>query len=65
MSTRNNRPNILHIVPHDLGNWLGCLGHADVRSPRLDELAAQGVRFTHHFGASTCCSPARGCTMAP
>jgi len=63
MSTRNNRPNILHIVPHDLGNWLGCLGHADVRSPRLDELAAQGVRFTHHFGASTCCSPARGCTM--
>jgi N-sulfoglucosamine sulfohydrolase len=63
MATTSDRPNILHIVPHDLGDWLGCLGHTDVSSPRLDELAEKGIRFTHHFGASTCCSPARGCTM--
>ena len=34
------RPNLLVFIPHDLGVHLGCYGHASVRSPRLDRLAA-------------------------
>ncbi|MCL5269938.1 MAG: sulfatase, partial [bacterium] len=57
------RPNIIHIIVHDLGNSLACLGYPDVQTPNLDALAAEGVRFTNHFCNSTACSPARGCLM--
>ncbi|OPX21848.1 MAG: hypothetical protein B1H04_05970 [Planctomycetales bacterium 4484_123] len=58
-----DRPNILYIICHDLGRHLGCYGDATVPSPNLDRLAGQGVRFTNFYGASTPCSPARGCLM--
>ena len=35
------RPNVLLMIPHDLGDWLGCYGHATVQSPNLDRLAGQ------------------------
>jgi arylsulfatase A-like enzyme len=57
------RPNIVLIIPHDLGTHLSCYGEASVKSPHLDALAAEGVLFTNHFCASTPCSPARGCMM--
>ena len=57
--THNERPNIVIIVVHDLGDYLGCYGH-NVHSPNLDRLAFQGVRFTSHFCTSPFCSPARG-----
>lgn len=57
------RPNILHIIPHDLGRRLGCYGHDDVASPNLDRLAGESVRFQNCFTASPPCSPARGCLM--
>lgn len=57
------RPNILYIIPHDLGPTLGCYGHPDVKTPNLDRLAAGGVRFSNHFCASTACSPSRGTLM--
>lgn len=58
-----SRPNIIHIVTHDIGTDLGCYGHPDVKTPNLDRLAAEGVRFTNCFCASTACSPSRGTTM--
>lgn len=57
--TVNSRPNILLILADDLGTeGLGCYGGLDYRTPNLDQLAAQGVRFTHAF-AQPLCTPTR------
>ena len=60
MSTPN-RPNILILLPHDLGDFLGCYGHPSVHSPSIDRMAKEGVVFTHCFTPSPECSPSRGC----
>ncbi len=54
------RPNILVILGDDLG-WadLGCYGSPAIRTPHLDGLARQGVRFTDAYSAAAVCSPTR------
>ncbi len=42
------------------GQALGCAGTSDVRTPVLDALAAEGVRFTHAFANTPVCTPSRG-----
>jgi len=56
---RQNRPNILWILGDDLGPQLGCYGHPLTRTPNVDRLAAEGVRFTHCFTTAPVCSPSR------
>lgn len=54
------RPNIVFILTDDQGAWaMGCAGNADVKTPNLDRLAANGVRFDEFYCASPVCSPAR------
>lgn len=54
------RPNILIILCDDLGYGdLGCYGHDSIRTPNLDKLAGQGMRFTECYAASAVCSPSR------
>lgn len=54
------RPNIVFILTDDQGPWaLGCAGNADIHTPHLDRLAAEGVRFANFFCTSPVCSPAR------
>ena len=55
-----DRPNILFVLIDDMG-WpdLACYGHEFHETPRLDQLAAQGVRFTD-FYATPVCSSTRG-----
>lgn len=60
---RDERPNVLHVIPHDLGRELGCHGRAWLDTPALDALAAEGTRFDGYTCASTPCSPSRGCIM--
>ena len=55
------RPNIIMILTDDQGAWaMGCAGNRDVKTPNLDRLAEEGVRFENFFCASPVCSPARG-----
>jgi len=59
MPDRDPRPNVLMFIPHDLGEHLHCYGHASVKSPNLDRLAGEGVRFSNFFTASPECTPSR------
>ncbi len=52
--------NVLIVHWHDLGRQLGAYGHPDVVSPRLDQLAAEGILFTSAHATAPLCSPARG-----
>lgn len=54
------RPNVILVMADDLG-WgdLGCFGHPDVKTPHLDALANEGLRFTRFHAAAPVCSPTR------
>ena len=57
-------PNIIFILADDLGvNDLGAYGRRDHRTPNLDRLAAEGLRFTAAYVASPICSPSRAALM--
>jgi len=54
------RPNIVLILTDDLGYGdLGCYGATKIRTPNLDRLAAEGVRFTQGYAPSSTCTPSR------
>lgn len=58
------RPNILLILSDDLGYGdLTCYGAPDIRTPNLDRLAAQGVRFTQAYANQCVCSPTRAALL--
>ena len=59
-----SRPNIVFILIDDLG-WmdLRCQGNAAVRTPNLDGLAQQGMRFTDAYAAAPVCSPTRAAIL--
>ncbi len=54
-----DRPNILWIVSEDNSPLLGCYGETLARTPALDRLAAQGVRYTQARAAAPVCAPSR------
>ncbi len=56
---KNQLPNIISLTCHDLGRYLGCYGIETVRTPNIDRLAVEGVRFTNSYCAAPQCSPAR------
>jgi len=58
------RPNIVLILADDLGYGdLGCYGQKLTRTPSLDRLAAEGIRFTDFYAGSTVCAPSRASLM--
>lgn len=57
------QPNILWIVAENMDLDLGCYGQDHVRTPHLDSLAQQGMRFTHVFSTSPVCAPSRSAFM--
>ena len=54
------RPNVIFILADDLGYAeLGSYGQQKIRTPSLDRLAAEGVRFTQHYSGNAVCAPSR------
>ncbi len=60
---RGDRPNILWLDAEDLSPDIGCYGNPVVHTPSLDQLAAEGARFTNAFTSSPVCSPSRSAIM--
>jgi uncharacterized sulfatase len=57
---KDRRPNIVLIVADDLGYGdLGCYGQRQIKTPHLDRLAAEGMRFTQAYAGATVCAPSR------
>lgn len=56
----DTRPNIVVFLCDDLGYGdLACYGHPHIRTPHLDQLAGEGIRFTDFYSAAAVCSPSR------
>jgi len=57
-------PNIIFIMADDLGYGdLGCYGQKEIQTPNIDQLAAEGTRFTDCYAGSTVCAPSRSVLM--
>lgn len=58
------KPNIIFILVDDLGYGdLGCYGQKKIRTPHLDKMAEEGLRFTNQYGGAPVCGPSRACLM--
>jgi len=58
-SEGGKKPNILWITAEDMNPWLSCYGTTLIRTPALDAMAAQGVRFDRAYVTAPVCSPCR------
>ncbi len=62
--SRTALPNIIFIQADDLGYGdLSCYGQTKFRTPNLDRMAAEGIRFTNYYSGSTVCAPSRATLM--
>lgn len=56
------QPNILWITSEDNGiKWVSCYGGTNANTPAIDQLAAEGFRYTHCFDNAAVCAPTRSC----
>lgn len=59
-----SRPNVIYIMADDLGiGDLGCYGQKLIKTPAIDRLAANGMRFMQHYSGSTVSAPSRCCLL--
>ncbi len=57
-------PNIIFILADDLGYGdLGCYGQKKIKTPNIDKLASEGMRFTQVYAGCTVCAPSRAALM--
>ena len=58
------KPNIIFILADDLAQGdLGCYGQQKIKTPNLDKMAAEGIRFTQAYSGTTVCAPSRTSLM--
>ena len=54
------KPNIIYIYADDLGyGELGCYGQKVIKTPNIDKLASEGIKFTQHYAGAPVCAPSR------
>lgn len=59
-SAAPKQPNLVIIMADDLGYAdLGCYGHPSIRTPNIDRMAAEGLRFTDFYASACVCTPSR------
>ncbi|MBS0201893.1 MAG: arylsulfatase [Planctomycetes bacterium] len=59
-----DQPNFIWIMADDLGYGdLGCYGQKVITTPHLDQMAKDGMRFTHFYAGATVCAPSRSVLM--
>ncbi len=59
-TVRADKPNIIFILADDLGfRELGCYGQEKIKTPRIDQLAGEGMRFTRAYSGNAVCAPSR------
>ncbi len=58
-----SRPNILWITCEDMSCHLGCYGDVYARTPHLDQLARESIRYTNAYATAPVCSPTRSCLI--
>src|SRR5690606_38696145 len=65
VSEENTRKlNIIYILADDLGYGdLSCYGQEKFQTPHIDQLAAEGMKFTQHYAGNTVCAPSRSVLM--
>ena len=64
LAAQNDQPNFVIIFADDLGYGdLGCFGHPTIRTPHLDRMAIEGMRFTQFYSAASVCTPSRAGLM--
>ncbi|RME92607.1 MAG: N-acetylgalactosamine 6-sulfate sulfatase (GALNS), partial [Verrucomicrobia bacterium] len=64
LAAADRPPNFIHLMSDELGYYeLSCLGNPNLRTPNIDRLAAEGVRFTQFLAGSSLCAPTRACLM--
>jgi len=57
-------PNVVILFADDLGYGdLGCYGHPTIRTPNLDRMAGEGMRFTEFYSAACVCTPSRAALL--
>jgi len=57
-------PNIVVVYCDDLGYGdLGCFGNEEIRTPNIDRMASEGMKFTEFYSASPVCSPSRAALL--
>ncbi|GAB6166693.1 hypothetical protein JCM19992_26930 [Thermostilla marina] len=62
-ATAADKPNIVYIVSDELGYYeLSCMGHPHFKTPNIDRMAAEGIRFTQALAGAPVCAPTR-CTL--
>ena len=60
----DERPNIVYIMADELGYYeLSAMGHPHLRTPRIDRMSREGLRFTQALAGSSLCAPTRGVLM--
>ncbi len=63
-AAESRAPNIVFILADDLGYAdVGCYGQKKIKTPHIDALAAEGMRFTQAYAGSSICAPSRGVLM--
>jgi N-sulfoglucosamine sulfohydrolase len=58
-SAAQDKPNIIWIVCEDISPYLSCYGNKVVKTPNIDQLAKEGVRYTHVYTTAGVCAPSR------